>query len=91
VYLNLSLKCTKTRRYREEPPKKWPYINEELAFWKTVTGVKVTEPRNLGVLPYKIKCKWKNWLRKEHRFWRGRELRTDRLLQERKITNSIDL
>jgi hypothetical protein len=68
VYLNLPLKCTKIRRYREEPPKKWPYINEELAFRKTVTDVKVTVPRNLGVLPHKIKCKWKNWLRKEHSF-----------------------
>jgi hypothetical protein len=56
----------KTRRYREELPNKWPYINEELAFRRTVTVTKTTEPRNLGALPYKIKFKRKNWLRTQH-------------------------
>jgi hypothetical protein len=60
------LKCTKTRRYIEELPNKWTYMNEEVALRRTVTGTKVTEPRNLGALPYKIKYQWKNWLRKQH-------------------------
>jgi len=66
-------------------------MNEEAALRRTFTVTKVTETRSFSVLPYKIKCKWKNLLRKQHCVWKEKKKKTDRQLQERKIKNSLDL
>jgi len=63
--IHLLLKCTKTKRWREEfPNNKWPNINEEIALRKLRTCNKYTELRNISTLHYTIKCKWENQMKK---------------------------
>jgi hypothetical protein len=52
---HLLLNCTKKQRWSQELLNKWPNMNEEIALRKLLTGNKVSEPRNLDPLAYKMK------------------------------------
>jgi len=43
---------------------KWSHINKEKALRKTLTVKTVNEQRHIGTVSYKIKCKWKNQVKK---------------------------
>jgi len=62
---HLLLKCPGTQIWRGELlNNKWSHINKETALRKTLTVTTVYEQRHLGTVSYKIKCKWKNQVKK---------------------------
>jgi hypothetical protein len=46
-YSNTFLNCSQKRR-------KWPTINEELAYTKSMAGTEISELRRLGTFPYML-------------------------------------
>lgn len=62
---HLLLKCPEIQRWRGELlNNKQSHINKELALTKTLTVKNVTEQRQLGTVPYQIKCEWENQVKK---------------------------
>jgi hypothetical protein len=60
---HLLVKCPETQIWREELlNNKWSYINTETALRKTLTVKTVNEQKHFGL--HKIKCKWKNQVKK---------------------------
>jgi hypothetical protein len=68
------LKCPETQIWKEKLlNNKFSHTNKETALRKTLTIKTVNEQRHLGTVSYKIKCKWKNQVKKGELRLRERE------------------
>jgi hypothetical protein len=62
--IHVLLKCSKTRKWREQfLSRKWLRLNELIALKKIISCNNSIELRNIGSCLYKIKCEWDNRIR----------------------------
>jgi hypothetical protein len=61
---DILLKCSKTRKWREQfLSRKWHILNEWIAYMKIINCTNIIELRKIGICLCKIKCKWENKIR----------------------------
>jgi hypothetical protein len=59
--LHILLKCSETRKWREQfLSRKWLVVNEEVAYERIINCANAVELRDIGKYLYKIRYKWEN-------------------------------